>query len=357
MNFNADSFGSDCSMSCEERSISWSMVSLPYRRTPRFCRPLSIDQSRRMISLSYFFECLKSLCSLQLPTFNLYGHNETFVIEVIRLKTIDWQHYRKDLEEFCRYLFEYAFSEMNTDSLLHFDLEQSTSKLLPCFLTRKYLSTVSYRSLNCSVWIASGEIDTKRMASICGRRDRSVRDSSELSTDELYYTSHLTNRFLFVHLSDHSLRKRASDQRDFKVDGVRGETYADYFQSKYPGVRVRRDAFLATMKGFRKARLNYLHDTTRNTDTAEEAKTAVSDPVYFPIELLRYAPMNRFDWQWIHRLPSLLHRISQLYYVERLRKELAENIQCYSVRFPGLTVGPSRSSGDSSFSKRIKCLQ
>lgn len=193
------------------------------------------------------------------------------------------------------------------------------------------------------------------MASICGRRDRPVRESSELLTDELYCTSHLTNQSLFVHLSDHSLRKRASDRCDFKVDGVRVETYADYFETKYPSVRVRRDAFLATMKGFRKARLNYLHDTTRNSDTAEEAKTAVSDPVYFPIEVLRYAPMNRFDWQWIHRLPSLLLRISQLYHVERLRKKLAEKIQCYSVRFPESTISPSRSSADSSFWKRIKC--
>lgn len=88
---------------------------------------------------------------MQLPKFNLYGHNETFVIEVTRLREIDWQHYRKDLEEFCRYLFEYAFSEMNTDSLLHFDLEQSKSKLLPCFLTREYLSTLSYRLLDSSI--------------------------------------------------------------------------------------------------------------------------------------------------------------------------------------------------------------
>jgi hypothetical protein len=195
------------------------------------------------------------------------------------------------------------------------------------------------------------------MSSISRRRDRSVRDISELSTEELYYTSHLTSRFLFVHLSDHSLRKRVSDQCGFKVNGVPVDSYADYFESKYSSVRLRRDAFLATMKGFRKARVNYLHDTNRKTETSEQAKAPGSDPVYFPLELLRYAPMNRFDWQWIHRLPSLLLRVSQLYYVERLRKKLAENIQFYSVRLSQLNVGPCRSFTASSFSKRIEWPQ
>ena len=163
------------------------------------------------------------------------------------------------------------------------------------------------------------------MASICRRRNRSLEENSELSTEELYYTSHLTNRHLFVHLPDESLRKRASERCDLKVDGARVETYADYFESKYPPVRVRRNAFLATMKGFRKARMNYLHETE------EEAKPDSRDPVYFPVELLRYAPLNRLDWERIHRLPSLLFRISQLCLVERLRKELAEQIQCYPV--------------------------
>jgi hypothetical protein len=41
------------------------------------------------------------------------------------------------LEDFCRYVFEYVFEEMNIETILKFDIENSTFKLLPCLLTSK----------------------------------------------------------------------------------------------------------------------------------------------------------------------------------------------------------------------------
>jgi hypothetical protein len=73
---------------------------------------------------------------MKLPKFYLYGHND--IIEVIYLKSIDYNQYRNQLEEFCRYLFEYVFDDMNTNSILKFDIENSIFKLLPCLLTSMF---------------------------------------------------------------------------------------------------------------------------------------------------------------------------------------------------------------------------
>lgn len=71
----------------------------------------------------------------QLPKFHIYGPNE--IIKIGYLKRIDYQSYRKQLEDFCRYVFEYVFEEMNIETILKFDIENSTFKLLPCLLTSK----------------------------------------------------------------------------------------------------------------------------------------------------------------------------------------------------------------------------
>jgi len=55
------------------------------------------------------------------------------------LKSIDYNQYQNQLEEFCRYLFEYVFDDMNTNSILKFDIENSIFKLLPCLLTSMFI--------------------------------------------------------------------------------------------------------------------------------------------------------------------------------------------------------------------------
>lgn len=55
------------------------------------------------------------------------------------LKSIDCTKYRQELEEFCRYIFENVFQNMNTDTILRFDMENSSFKLFPCLLTSKFI--------------------------------------------------------------------------------------------------------------------------------------------------------------------------------------------------------------------------
>jgi hypothetical protein len=59
-------------------------------------------------------------------------------IKIVYLKSIDYNQYRNQLEDFCRYLFEYVFDDMNTDSILKFDMEKSAFKLFPCLLTSRF---------------------------------------------------------------------------------------------------------------------------------------------------------------------------------------------------------------------------
>ena len=170
------------------------------------------------------------------------------------------------------------------------------------------------------------------MSIICSRKDTIVQNHSELNDNELYCPSHFPDKRFYMNISDHSLLKRASDEYNHKNKEVPNiKTYADYFESKVPHVRIRRDSYLATMKGVKKPRINYLKEFSQNKK--EETNDLEKEAVYYPIELLRYAPLNSKDFESIYRLPSVLIRISQLYRIERLRKLFADNINCYSVRF------------------------
>ncbi|CAF4974288.1 unnamed protein product, partial [Rotaria socialis] len=201
---------------------------------------------------------------------------------------------------------------MNTNTNLKFDIDNSTFKLLPCLLTE------------------SGDIDCNRMAIICNRRNKQVQSHAELVDDELYYPSHLQDKRFCMNVSDPSLLKRASDSWDQKKSSENIKTYADYFENKYPNILVRRDEFLATMKGVKKARINYLNEISTNNRKENKNDSESSEPIYYPIEVLRYAPLNQVDFELIYKLPSILVRISQLYRIERLRKLFADKIQYYS---------------------------
>lgn len=164
------------------------------------------------------------------------------------------------------------------------------------------------------------------MRNICNRKNQIVQSYSELNEDELYFPKHLP-KSVYRYVSDESLLKRGSDRCEQKMSSESIETYVDYFQSKVSGLRIQHDRFLATMKGVKKARINYLKEVAES-----KTSTSESDYIYYPIEVLCYAPLNRHDYKLIYQLPSIFIRISQLYRTERLRKLLADHVQCYSVR-------------------------
>ncbi|CAF3207657.1 unnamed protein product [Rotaria sp. Silwood2] len=248
---------------------------------------------------------------IKLPRFNLYENNKITIIEVVYLKSINYEQYENKLKDFCQYLFEYVFDDMNTNTILKFDIENSTFQLLPCLLTK------------------SGDIDFNRMTIICNRKNKFIQNNSELNNTELYYPSHLPEKRFYMHVSDDSLLKQASASWDQKIISEDIKTYADYFEYKVSDLRIRRDRYLVTMKGVKKARINYLIETSINTD--KETTDSESQPVHYPIELLCYAPLNKIDFELIYKLPSILVRISQLYRIERLRKLFADNIKYYSL--------------------------
>ncbi|CAF4641593.1 unnamed protein product, partial [Rotaria sp. Silwood2] len=175
----------------------------------------------------------------------------------------------------------------------------------------------------------SGDIDFNRMTIICNRKNKFIQNNSELNNTELYYPSHLPEKRFYMHVSDDSLLKQASASWDQKIISEDIKTYADYFEYKVSDLRIRRDRYLVTMKGVKKARINYLIETSINTD--KETTDSESQPVHYPIELLCYAPLNKIDFELIYKLPSILVRISQLYRIERLRKLFADNIKYYSL--------------------------
>lgn len=177
--------------------------------------------------------------------------------------------------------------------------------------------------------LESNDIDYNRMRKICDRKNKSVKSYSELNDIELYYASHLPEKRFYVNISDTSLLKRASDPWTQKKSLENVKTYADYFEYKVPYIHIKHDSFLATMKGMKKARINYLKDAS--IETKKETNKSEQEFFYYPIELLRYAPLNQTDFKLIYKLPSILVRISQLYRIEKLRKLFADNIQCYSV--------------------------
>jgi hypothetical protein len=68
--------------------------------------------------------------------FDIYANGEKLEVEIVYIGPIDYEEYKTHLEEFCRYIFEEVFDNMNTGSgsILKFDFERSTFKLLQCFL-------------------------------------------------------------------------------------------------------------------------------------------------------------------------------------------------------------------------------
>ena len=69
--------------------------------------------------------------------FNIYENSEPIKIQLVYLRSMAYAACKRELEIFCRYIFDEVFDDMNTqsESILKFDLERSPFKLLPCLLT------------------------------------------------------------------------------------------------------------------------------------------------------------------------------------------------------------------------------
>ena len=167
------------------------------------------------------------------------------------------------------------------------------------------------------------------MAAICDRPNRSLQDSSELIENELYYPYYVSPREYLTYISDPSLSKKVTDPWEHKKRVETIKTYADYFENKLEGIRIRRDLAMGTMKIVKKPRLHNLKEAP--VSTREEKVVLNPSEHYYPIEVLRYASANRADFDLIHKLPSVLLRLNQLYHLERLHQLFSKNIRCYSV--------------------------
>ncbi|CAF4363360.1 unnamed protein product [Rotaria sp. Silwood2] len=128
--------------------------------------------------------------------------------------------------------------------------------------------------------------------------------------------------------------KRTSDLWVYKTKSETIKTYADYFENKLPHISIDRDSLMATMKPTRNPRINYLYQvptTKKNANKNPTTDLILDQPVYYPIELLHYAPVNQADLKLFYKLPSILVRLTQLYWIEQLRILFASNIQTYSL--------------------------
>jgi len=166
------------------------------------------------------------------------------------------------------------------------------------------------------------------MASICARKDQLIQNPSELDDQEVYYSPHSIDKQFYINISDVFLLKQSSDRCTYKRPLKTIESYADYYEHKIPNIRIERDLVMSTMKPAGKPRINYLKDSIAK----KESRPSSTKLDYFPVEVLRYAPLNQTDFELIYKLPSIFIRISQLYRIVQLGKRFADNIQSCSVQ-------------------------
>src|SRR5262245_12079076 len=95
------------------------------------------------------------------------------------------------------------------------------------------------------------------MASICDRKNKLIQNPSELNDQEVYCSLNAADKQFYMNISDDSLSKRASDLWKHKKPLETIESYADYFEYKIPDIHIQRDFPMATMRNFKKPRINY----------------------------------------------------------------------------------------------------
>ncbi|CAF1034570.1 unnamed protein product [Rotaria sp. Silwood1] len=172
------------------------------------------------------------------------------------------------------------------------------------------------------------------MLSICNRLNKPVKHHSQLSASELYVAWYLPHKPLYITMPDTVPSKRTSDLWMYKNKSETIKTYADYFENKLPHISIDRDALMATLKPIRNPRINYLYQVPATEKNAKKNSTTsllLDQSVHYPIELLHYAPVNQADMKLFSKLPSILVRLTQLYWIEQLRILFASNIRTYSL--------------------------
>lgn len=170
------------------------------------------------------------------------------------------------------------------------------------------------------------------MSAICKRLNKPVENLFELSDNELFIAWHLSYKPLYISIpSDCISSKRTSDLWPHKTESQTIHTYADYFESKVASIKINRNSLMATMKAINYPRINYLYEESKAKSKKNTNITMNSLPVYYPVELLHYAPVNQTDLKLFYKLPSILLRITELLWIERLRILFATNLKIYSV--------------------------
>ena len=159
------------------------------------------------------------------------------------------------------------------------------------------------------------------MAMICDRKNQRIRKPTEINDEEVYIRLDTSDKQFLRTITDPSSPKRASDHWDHKRKLSENiETYADHFEYKIPGLQIERTFEMVSMQPFKKPRINYLKNSPSDMDAEQRSISIISKPEYFPVEVLRYAPLNQRDFELIYKLPNVLVRIGQLTVIEQLRE-------------------------------------
>ena len=167
------------------------------------------------------------------------------------------------------------------------------------------------------------------MRKIYQRKNRFVQNHSELTPQELYTPIDALGKQLYTYIPDQQHLRRVSDPWPHRNRSENLRTYADYFKWKYPDLTFNENAYLATLKGWRRPKINYMKRVHKSI--VQKSTDSHQERIYHLIEQLQYAALNPDDFQILVQLPSILIRISQLYRIEKLRKLLGDNIQVHSV--------------------------
>ncbi len=151
----------------------------------------------------------------------------------------------------------------------------------------------------------SGEIDYQRMESICTRKNKLIQDPCEPNNQAIYTLSTAPNKHFYISVIGAGSEKRASGPRKGSSN--------------------------VAVKRMEKPRIDYLERSVPLTNKRKSSDGLSNKVEYYPITVLRYAPLNQPDFELIYKLPSILVRISQLNLIEQLRILIVGNIPSYSV--------------------------
>ncbi|CAF1327083.1 unnamed protein product [Didymodactylos carnosus] len=241
-----------------------------------------------------------------LCTFNIYDTNEIYTVKVVYVDEIDYNTYQSVINSFCPFLFEKIFTF--DKETLKYDPCQSSYKMLPCLLD----------DLN--------RIDIVRMSEMIERAQITVKDNLNLNENDIYvYSVPNSNKKFSLILDpdtcDTSLKTGNSLAHN-------GETYVDFYKQKYGLILKHPDMPMVRLKFADRLTIHFLY---RDHEISKKTKTSDHESMYYPIEMLTYAALNKQDFQLFNKIPSIFTRITQLYHIEHLRQYIGENLNHYKL--------------------------